>query len=119
MKFMHVYRTDLPIDLWLGWTPEGAYFNRLAELTTPSSLYDTFSDHCSIRERAFSLARKIGWEGDIREGPYVIGLPVQQGDGGDTYIILGWKQDNNGETFIASPVELPWLGHGIHQRITD
>jgi len=23
---------------------------------------------------------------------------------------LAWKQDNNGTTFICSPVPLPWLG---------
>jgi hypothetical protein len=56
-------------------------------------------------ERGF---RKIGWEGDIRReegGPYFFALP------GDSCLLFGYilKQDNNGETFIASPMPLPWL----------
>lgn len=48
------------------------------------------------------------WEGDIRSREfYVFALP----DPLCTSVRLGlvWKQDNNGDTFIASPTRLDWL----------
>jgi hypothetical protein len=53
-------------------------------------------------------AQLIGWEGDIRRGeggPWVTMLPMP----GNVTWLVAWKQDNNGTTFIASPVALPWL----------
>ncbi len=54
-------------------------------------------------------AKKTGvWEGDFQHRPRTILIPVL----GYPNLISAfiWKQDNNGTTFIASPVELPWLG---------
>lgn len=46
------------------------------------------------------------WEGDIRNKEiYVFAVPDEM----ETSIGLVWKQDNNGTTFIISPVELPHL----------
>jgi hypothetical protein len=54
---------------------------------------------------AMAAAEGKGWEGDFRDGPKVFFLP------NDTEFQWGfvWKQDNNGETFIASPQPMPWL----------
>jgi hypothetical protein len=90
---LHVYSIP-PFDFWDGWLTEKEYLQRSER---PVGYY-------SFRAVAFERARAMGWEGDIREGPYVAGLPYEERD-----IIVAWKQDNNGQTFIASPVELPWL----------
>jgi hypothetical protein len=60
-------------------------------------------------ERAQFIARRVGWEGDVREGPWFCPLPAEGSD--ETFLIV-WKQDNNGQTFVASPYRLPWLETG-------
>lgn len=71
--------------------------------------YDRVTDIISAWKLAQAAAEGI-WEGDFRDGdgPRVMLLPS---DGG-TYMHIGfvWKQDNNGTTFAASPIKLPWLG---------
>lgn len=51
-------------------------------------------------------AIKLGWEGDFRNEPCVFWVP-----GNDTVLIHGFvfKQDNNGSTFVISPVPMPHL----------
>ena len=46
-----------------------------------------------------------GWEGDFRRPEGVLWLPCDM----EFRYAFVWKQDNNGTTFIASPIELPWL----------
>lgn len=56
--------------------------------------------------RAVSKLPGCTWDGDIRDkNLYVFALP----DDGGTRLGLVWKQDDNGTTFVCSPVELPWL----------
>lgn len=48
------------------------------------------------------------WEGDVRGNEiYIFSLPDP--DNCDVLRGVIWKQDNNGTTFICSPVKLPWL----------
>lgn len=55
---------------------------------------------------AKSLARNVGWEGDIKgRGPSVFWLPAEN----HFQYGFAFKQDNNGMTFVVSPVKLPWL----------
>lgn len=56
-------------------------------------------------ESAQEAARAAGWEGDFRNPPAVFWLPS------DSEFDYGFviKQDNNGTTFVMSPVELPHL----------
>ena len=56
---------------------------------------------------ARGLAKAKGWEGDFQRGhePHVFWLP---GENEFSYAFV-WKQDNNGATFIISPIPLPWL----------
>jgi hypothetical protein len=63
----------------------------------------------------------LGWEGDIRGGfgdsdggPWFAPLPISNGD---IAYAVAWKQDNNGETFVASSISLPWLEHATLERI--
>lgn len=96
-----------PIDFWHGWMSEAEYRKQIIEnygrdLHQAASEWDEYLD---FKEKAFELAKRLGWEGDIRGGdtPDIAGLPA------DGKFMLGWKQDNNGTTFIASPFRLPWL----------
>lgn len=74
------------------------------------------------------LEANLGWEGDIREGPYLITARTQhlkQPDTAEALTLLGlyWKQDNNGDTFAATllpvvtdalqevTVSVPWAHH--------
>ena len=47
----------------------------------------------------------VPWEGDFREEPRVIVLPGEV----EPLLAIIWKQDNNGTTFVASQVRMPWL----------
>lgn len=96
-----------PIDFWFG-------------ALTGKQLLETAWDGChqdwtniaavcsqvgELKTRAEAAFKTIGWEGDVREGPYYFALP------GDTDLSIGYivKQDNNGNGFIASPEPLPFL----------
>ncbi len=50
-------------------------------------------------------AKNSGWEGDFREPPKVFWLPSE------TEFVYGFvfKQENNGDTIVVSPYQLPWL----------
>lgn len=56
-------------------------------------------------ERAKHLARDHGWEGDCREGPFVMPVLVEL----EVSYAFVWKQNNNGSTFVLSPVPLSYL----------
>jgi hypothetical protein len=58
-------------------------------------------------ESAKKAALQYGWEGDFRQEPRVLWLPCP--DEADFRAGFVFKQDNNGTTFVVSPVELPHL----------
>lgn len=60
----------------------------------------------SILQRA--RGPEFRWEGDFRPHGHPRRIPVPDGEYG-THQIYVWKQENNGTTFVASPVRLPWL----------
>jgi hypothetical protein len=101
---MYVYALS-PIDFWEPWRTEDEYLAAISQDSYNGAgwrkAYDAFKD------AALKLAQKAGWEGDMRQGPFIGGLPM---DLDDARYCLAWKQDNNGTTFVAAPVELPWLG---------
>lgn len=54
---------------------------------------------------AKEAALSVGWEGDVRGHARVLPMPV-----GDSFeIAFAFKQENNGDTFIVSPVRLQYL----------
>lgn len=105
---VYVYAID-PIDNWAGWYPAGAVLGDDTIVIDDKLNRAEFTNFAAI---AMGLARDIGWEGDIRGTDlYVAGMPITNSGGCDSYVV-GWKQDNNGCTFIASPVPLPHLENG-------
>lgn len=102
---IYLYRLP-PIDHWLGW-------QTLAEVIASNAdelSYSGFGDVERIRsllEDAQAVALEHGWEGDERQGPFVTIIPTSPDDG--IWFAVAWKQKNNGETFIASDRELPWM----------
>ena len=103
-----------PIDFWCG-----ALTRDELEASIEDSYESGSRDHVkksvglliAKSEQAF---RKIGWEGDVRDGPYFFAVPS------DTQMDLGYvlKQDNNGNCFVASPVELSERMVSIFDQIT-
>lgn len=69
------------------------------------SFDDSVGEFLKDWEEAKSAAYEHGWEGDFRQGPSVFWLPDETG------FIYGFvfKQDNNGTTYVISPMVLPWV----------
>jgi hypothetical protein len=65
----------------------------------------TLDEFLSRWESAQSAASAVGWDGDFRREPVVFLIPDE------TNFEYGFviKQDNNGSTFVMSPVHLPHL----------
>lgn len=76
---------------------------------TRSVVDDDFQKHNEIHEILTRLLEGMKfskwWEGDLREPIKVFAVP---GDG-KTDVGFIWKQDNNGTTFVLSPVPLQHL----------
>lgn len=106
-KMMIVYRIQ-PIDCWAGWQKPGDLFK---VMPTGCETFDCYNaeEWIPLWKRAQALAKEVGWEGDIRTGPYVTILPVPSDESSDCPVVIAWKQDNNGTTFVASPYPLFWL----------
>lgn len=99
---MYVYRLD-PIDDFHLWMDPTDIFNK-----TGADDLRSFDEFEEVFDTAKVSAKLIGWDGDIREGPFVSVLPPG-GCGEQSLFIIAWKQDNNGTSFVASPYALPWL----------
>ena len=96
-----------PIDYWFGaitgdqllatvWREGNENWESIAAIS---------QEVVKLKTEAEAAFKTIGWEGDVREGPYFFALP------GEVEMSLGYmlKQDNDGSCFIASPCELPNL----------
>lgn len=112
---MYAYDVGI-IDFWNGWTTESQYFDWLEEQESDGFSAGTRSEYEALRSEAFELARKIGWEGDVVQGPFVGGIPTGI-SGQDGRIMIAWKQHNNGITFVVSPIHLPWLEQGKQSSV--
>jgi hypothetical protein len=101
---MFIYETG-PIDHWRGWTSLEDYVGCLQRdgVAERRHLFD-------FMFRAFTVASRCShWEGDIRYGHvFVSGMPPEHCDC-SSYLVIAWKQDNNGTTFIASEKEISYL----------
>lgn len=104
---MFVYSIP-PIDSWAGWMSEQEYIASLKAHTYEHDAHWTRWQE-SFKNLAFKIAKeKASWEGDFAQGPYWSGIPAE---GGNSHcsVLLGWKQRNNGTTYIASEYRLSWL----------
>ena len=95
-----------PIDQWSGWQKPDKVFTGIED--DDGDTHPAFEWEPLWKE-AQLMAVEMGWEGDVREGPYVTVLPRKPGDYWPGYVVVAWKQDNNGTTFLASPIRLEWL----------
>ena len=66
-------------------------------------------------ETAKDAAFAAGWEGGFREEPRVFLVP----DECDFLIGFVIKQDNNGTTYVMSPVEMPHLKEYVCMRLAN
>ncbi len=100
-----------PIDYWTGWRSSA---DALPEHEFEEEVRGQQAAEVERRcEHALEQFRaRTGWEGDIREGPFVSGLPPLHG-GSESDLMVAVKQDNNGLTFIWSPHELSWLAEFV------
>jgi hypothetical protein len=104
---LHVYCID-PIDFWDGWLrPHEAFAPRTGHVSDVETRRFDAARWTPAWDLAQNGGRKIRWDGDIREGPYVAPLPGP--DSGESHFMIAWKQDNNGAAFVASPFRLAWL----------
>jgi len=106
---IYVYALVTPIDFWIGWhKPEDIVSWSEGEAWSSGKIarWDYFPMLLMAQRIALE---HLGWEGDIRkgEGPFISLIPSKDSCTGE--IIIAWKQDNNGQTFVASPYALPWL----------
>ena len=100
MKTLFVYHLP-PIDFWVGWKKEEDFIRD--ELDDVEFL----AEYKQRKANAMVVAKEIGWEGDMREGPFIAGLPE------DCEYMIAWKQDNNGNCFVATPHRLRWLEKNV------
>ena len=112
---LYVYRCP-PVDFWFGWlrlrVGEDFVFDVLDE---PGGLFERewlSGSEGAIRE-LLSVSSdgflRAGWEGDVRDGCWQLsGFPLPETPG-DPGFLVAVKQNNNGTTFISSPVSLQHL----------
>lgn len=102
-----------PIDFWNGCQTFDQYMWQLGRVGDERRELRNYAERFLCAARC--LAPELGWEGDIREGPYVFLLPHD----GNCEIGIAWKQENNGTTFVFAPVALPWLeSHAKDNTVT-
>jgi len=110
---MYVYCVD-PIDFgWENLSTVAETAARLGAATAVAAvdkqkhagpLLDV-SEFLHAWEVAQVTASGAGWEGDFRDDPVVFWIPYADG----FRFGFVFKQDNNGTTFVLSPVEMPWV----------
>jgi hypothetical protein len=89
-----------PVDWWCGCLT----FDQYVATLQPKEI----AEAKALLEKAKAHADQCGWEGDMVEGPFVFGVPPRHGY--NTFDVgFAWKQDNNGTTYVVSPVPMPWL----------
>ena len=94
----YVYVVE-PVDHWEGWQrPDAECFAHWHEY------YPGWWE-----EKLAQLARIVPLPpaSEISEGPEIAVLPCR--GPGSGAIVIGWKEHDNGTTFIASPYRLHWL----------
>jgi hypothetical protein len=105
---VYVYRL-CAIDDWAGWQRLDHFVQRCQIPRDPKEDYfaDAVDPDLAIKTLVFVMeaagaAARFGWEGDIRGHTVYVSalLPSPLSSGGN--LVVGWKQDNNGCTFIAS-----------------
>jgi len=103
----YVYSAS-PIDWWQGWIDLSKH--ELSDFATNDE--DDFginfaTEATDFLDHAKRRAADQGWEGDIIQGPFLSAMPDP--DNNCSRFVVAWKQYNNGTTWIASELPLPYL----------
>ena len=110
-KKMFFYQTA-PVDFFSGMVRAEDYIKHLQMEHSGSDADKQVSDfikHVMYCTRAVSLALNSYWEGDVRGNDlYVFQIPYPS-CGNEIPLGVMWKQDNNGDSYICSPVKLDWI----------
>ena len=98
---LYVYATG-PTDYWEGLLPADDW---LRAPGTPSDVRDRLA---RWGEALAAVRQHPWWDGKLQGGswPMVSGLPSGEPS---PHVFFTWKIENNGTTFVVSPVRLPWL----------
>lgn len=93
-----------PIDFWHGVLTGEELLTTIYRQGEPhfAQIAHECQEIARLVAKAEGAFRQMGWEGDIREGPFFFAVPAEPA------MLLGYvlKQDNNGSCFVASPVQL-------------
>ena len=107
--YYFIYETP-PIDYFLGMMPLSQYIKKsiAMEMEHESEDTSTITNILSmVCEAIIKVKDATIWEGDFNTKMYVFAIPDV--DNTDMKIGFVWKQENNGTSFVVSPVSLPWL----------
>lgn len=102
---MFVYRLTEPIDAFDGLTP-------LPDWLTGASAHATRWTLQAVLALA-DAGPAIGWSGDMRHLPSVGVIPTPPCI--TPYLVV--KQDNNGDTFIVTATDAPWIDSDAAARV--
>lgn len=93
-----------PIDF--GWERLKSVEQTLLEMFDDETCESDIGRFAKDWHKAKELAKKKGWDGDFRQQPAVFWMPWHELE-----MVYGFvfKQENNGITYVVSPVKLPWL----------
>jgi len=96
-----------PIDF--GWENLKTVSQTVSDLAKEDQYNDLNTEELQSFFQNWELAKEsaieCGWEGDFRNPPCVFWLP---GEESFKYAFV-FKQENNGDTIVVSPYQLPWL----------
>ncbi len=81
-----------------------AHLAAVPDINSDANDISDIEEFIGIWQSAKVAASQNGWEGDFRNPPAVFWLP-DESEFSYGFVI---KHDNNGDTFIVSPRELPW-----------
>jgi len=99
----YVYMTD-PLDFWNGWHKAEDIVrevgSEITEYDEGTHISKKVYDECL--SELTQKATQMGWEGDISVGPFVSVFPQANAKYWHPRIMIGFKQSNNGTTFIYS-----------------
>lgn len=100
-----------PHDWWGGWIDLAKHqVSKFADDHLGNEAAELTQQVDRMLAAAKSLSTKHGWEGDMIQGPFLSAIPNHDNA---IELALGWKQSNNGVTYIASSTELSHLGRAL------
>ncbi len=105
---MYYYETG-PIDYFAGTVALEVFKEQIQnEVDSFNNADDIFSNVLRNLDIAKTIFREHScWEGDIVAGPFIFAIPDP--DNVEMRYGFVWKQENNGATYITSPLELVWI----------